>query len=1100
MRFGVLGPLEVRDSQGRLVRLGAAKQRVLLTVLLLHANRPVSIDELVEALWPEQPPRRAVGALRTYVSALRQALGLDRPTGAWIAATSGAYQLTLPAGDLDLLVFQRCAGDGQRALADGAIDLAAEKLQDALRLWRGRVLEDVPLPVTLDGELAALEEHRLVVLEGWIDAWLALGRHAELLPELRRLVTAEPLRERLWAQWMLAMYRSGRQADALEAYHKLRRRLIDELAIEPSASLQRLQQQILSGDPALQPSRHDPAGGSRQQRTPAASRSAAAVPAQLPADVFEFTGRDRELAWLRAMLEARTNGGSAVTLATIAGAAGVGKTALAIHWAHRVRRRFPDGQLYVNLRGWAPGPPLSPIQALAQLLFGLGVEADKIPAEMDRAAGLYRSLLADRRVLVVLDNARDAEQVRPLIPGAPGCVVAVTSRDRLLGLVASHGAVRLTLDVLTPDEAVHLLARIVGEDRAYAEPEAVREFAEVCGHLPLALRVAAANLTSYPEEPIAGWLVRLRRGDQLAELSVDGDSTSAVHAAFDCSYATLDADVKRMFRLLGLVPGPDFTAHAAAALAGVPVERAGWLLERLAGAHLLQPRGAGRFDLHDLLRRYARQRSQRDDGEPDRRAALERLLAWYLHTADAADRLLNPQMVRLPVPAVDTGLPAIGFENHAGALEWLDGERANLVAAVQQAAQEGPRPLAWLLADALRGYFWGTRHLVDWPAVVGAALSAAQAEGGPQAQAAAHRSVGQVRQCLGDSAQAIEWLTSALELARQADWAVGEAAALGTLGLVYGRLGQLHQSTDYYVQARDLHRQAGSKGGTAVALGNLGDVIRQMGHPQQAAGHLTQALALYREIGSESGQQETLGNLGEAYRDLGRLADARACLTEALALAQDLGSRYGEASDLHALAMVQRDAGQLTIALELGEAALALAHEIGDPRLEADALNTLGSVHLCLGRDQQATEHHRTALDLARQTGVRYPETEALLGLAATCQQLGQHAQAVQQAEQARALACEMSSRILEGRAYAVLAAAYLARESYAAAVEQARQALAIFRETGHRLGQARALVVLAHALHSAEDTDGARSCWQEALDLFVDIGAPVPTTASGSS
>jgi tetratricopeptide (TPR) repeat protein len=719
------------------------------------------------------------------------------------------------------------------------------------------------------------------------------------------------------------------------------------------------------------------------------------------------------------------------------------------------------------------------------------VAADKVPVEVDQAAGLYRSLLADRRVLVVLDNARDAEQVRPLIPGAPGCLVVVTSRDRLGGLVASQGACQLTLDVLTSGEAVSLLARVLGEDRVAAEPAAAAELAEVCGHLPLALRIVAANLTGQPNQPLAGYLARLGTGDRLAELAVAGDPQAAVRTAFDRSYAVLDPGAGRLFRLLGLVPGPEFTPEAAAALAGLPVGQARRGLERLAGAHLLEPRAPGRFGFHDLLRLYARQRIERDDAGPERQQALRRLLGWYVHAADAADRLLHPQMLRLPLPPADAGLPSAGFDDRPGALGWLDAERANLVAAVRHAAAHGPRPAAWLLADVLRNYFWASRHMVDWLAAANAALGAAEAEGDPQAQAAAQRGLGLARYFAGDYAHAAEHHTRALALARQAGWTEGEAAALSALAMVHTELGQLQQAADHYAQALALHRQLDSKAGQAVTLSNLAEVTRQIGRPEQALDQLTQALALHQEIGSQTAQIAALCQLGEVDHDLGRVDAAAGHLTEALTLAREAGNRYLEAGSLSALAAVHRDAGRLTPALELAEAALALAREIGDPRVEADALNTLGSVQLRLGRGELAVAHHRTALDLACQTRARYPKTEALLGLAAAFKQQGRHTWAIQHAEQALTLACEASFRILEGHALGTLAAVHLDLDHHDEAVGRGRQALAVFCESGHRLGHARALVVLGHGLHRTRDTTAARSCWQEALALLVEIGAP---------
>jgi tetratricopeptide (TPR) repeat protein len=812
---------------------------------------------------------------------------------------------------------------------------------------------------------------------------------------------------------------------------------------------------------------------------------------QLPMDVAGFTGRTDGLAVLDGLLAAAGDGqATAVVISAIAGTAGVGKTALAVHWAHRVRERFPDGQLFVNLHGYAPGPATSPLQALVQLLRGLGVEADQIPVEVEQAAGLYRSLLASRRMLVVLDNARDAEQVRPLLPGGPACLVVVTSRDRLAGLVASHGARRLTLDVLTPAEAGGLLAQILGARRVAAEPEAAGELAEVCGMLPLALRVAAANLADQPGQTIDGYVARLRRGDRLAELAVDGDPQAAVRAAFDCSYRAMDSGDQRLFRLLGLVPGPELSAPAAAALAGGTPAAAGLALERLAGSHLLEPRTDGRFGFHDLLRRYARQQA---DGEPDSRAALQQLLGWYLHTTVAADRLLYPDKLRLPVPAAADGLPVTRFDEPAEALAWLDAERANLVAAVQHAAEHGPAPLAWLLADALRGYLLLRRHTVDWLAVAHAAVAAAAGEGDLRAQAAALLSLGTAHWSLGRYPQAVEHLTSALDPAGRVGWVDGQAAIQSNLGIAHWELGSLQQAADHYRRALALYRQNGRTPGQAMTLVNLGNLQRELGRLAEAADHDTQALLLHRQIGSRDGEAHALNNLGEVDHDLGRLGQAHEHLTTALALHREVGNRYGEAYALQALAAVHRDAGRHRQAHETGRAALRLALQVGDRRAEAETLNTLGGIHQRLGRHRQAADHHQRALDLARESNARYPETEALLGLAAAHRHAGRHAEALQRAEQAVAVARRGGYLVLEGQAHAALAAAHLDAGDLDRAAAHGRQALEVQRQTGHRLGQARTLVTLGEVLARTGGADAAAACRQEARSLFSDIGCPEP-------
>jgi tetratricopeptide (TPR) repeat protein/transcriptional regulator with XRE-family HTH domain len=818
--------------------------------------------------------------------------------------------------------------------------------------------------------------------------------------------------------------------------------------------------------------------------------SVGAACCQLPMDVAGFTGRADSLTWLDRLLSGGAGTAAAVVISAIGGTAGVGKTALAIHWAHRVRTHFPDGQLYVNLRGYAPTPPMRPIEALAHFLHALGVAAEQVPVEMEEAAALYRTLLADRRVLVVLDNAGHADQVRPLLPGSKGCLVLVTSRDRLAGLVATHGAQRLGLDVLAPDEAVLLLARILGEERVATEPKATAEVAEVCGFLPLALRIAAANLLDQPQHSIADYVSRLRAGDRLAGLAVDGDPQAAVGVAFDASYASLDPQARRLFRLLGLVPGPTVTTPAAAALTGMQVPEAEQVLERLAGAHLTEPRGGGRYGLHDLLRLYARRRAEQEDGEPERLAALGRLLDWYLHSAATATQLLYPNMVRLPLPPASSHLPVPTFDDRAQALAWLDAERSNLVAAVQHAAEHRPRPLAWLLADALHGYLWQGMYVVDWSAVAEAALAAAQAEGGSRAQSAAQLSLADLNLCLGRYRQAVDHYSRALALNQQTGWLEGQAATLSKLGVAYARSGQLAEAADHHHRALALNQRIGRLGGQATNLGNLGVVYLEQGRLQAAFDHHAKALALFGELGYRGSQGTALGWLGEIDHAMGQFDRAVDHANAALAIQREVGDRGGEADTLRTLAGIDRDTGRLGQALELATTAVALARDTGERRLQADALNTLASVHLHRGSLPQARDSYGQALELARATQSRYPEVVALLGLAAAHQHIDHLDQARSCAQQALTLARGTGYRLLEGQALTTLASLQLAQDQPHRAIQLASQALAIQRDTGHRLGQAHTLLVLGHALHPA-GADAALPHWQQALALFTEIGTP---------
>jgi len=1085
MEFRVLGPLEVW-CDGQRVPVSAAKQRTLLAILLLRAGRVVAAEELIDRLWGERPPATARKTLHNYVRRLRTTLaagakGLAVPPR--LLTEPSGYLLRLGDAELDLHRFERLHEQAQKATSAGDGDRAAALLRQALGLWRGPPLADVAVETVLRTEAVRLEEWRLAALEARIQAELDLGRHAELVGELEALAARHPLRESFCGQLMLALYRCGRQVDALGAYRAARRLLIEEFGVEPGPELQRLERAILVADPSLAgPTRPAPSG-------PVAQVPERAAPAQLPADVAAFTGRRNQLEELDGLLEPGVDA-TAVVISAIAGTAGVGKTGLAVHWVHRVRDQFPDGQLYVNLRGYAPTPPASPMEALARLLRALGVAAEQVPVDLDEAAGLFRTLLAGKRMLVLLDNARDPDQVRPLLPGGPGCLVVVTSRDRLGGLVAKEGARRLTLDVLAPEEANHLLARLLGKARVHAEPAAAAELARACAHLPLALRIAAANLADRPQRSIAGYLAELEQGDRLGALAVAGDQQAAVRAAFDLSYTALAPEARRLFRLLGLIPGPDVTAAAAAALIGAPPPQAAQLLDRLAAAHLIDQDAAGRFAFHDLLRRYAAERAQQEDTREEREAAIGRLLDWYLHTVDAAARMLYPDKLRLPLPLAEAPRPATPFRDHSGALVWLDAERPNLLAAVLHAAEQGPRPLAWLLADALRGYFWLRMHTVDWLAVAHAGLAAAQADRDLRAQAAAHLSIADLCWRQSRYQHAVEHYSQALALNRATGWLEGQAAALGNLANVYCRSGKLEQATDRYLEALALNRQIGWLEGQVVNLANLGMVCWEQGRLEVAAGHDAEALALHRRVGSRSGEAIVLSNLGEIYHAMGRLEQALDHFNQGLVLHREIGDRVGEADALRGLAATYCDTGRLVPALKLAHAALALAREVRERRFEADALNALADIQLRLGQQQAAIDQYQQALRLARETQNHYPAVEALNGLAAALRGLGDVDQAAAHARQAVDLARLAGYRLLEGQALTILADVSLAHGDPGQAGDHARHALALHRETGHRLGEARTLLVLGLAQHHSSDAKAALSLLQQALRLFTGIGA----------
>jgi DNA-binding SARP family transcriptional activator len=1004
VEYRILGPLQVLADQP--VDLGGRTQRTLLAVLLANSGRLVSLRYLIDAVWEDDPPGTAKRQVQNYVSALRRSLAEAGAAESVIETVESGYRIRPGRGELDAEAFADGVAAGLNLAAEGRRDEAVAELRAALDRWRGAALFGLS-GRAIDAAAAALEEQRLAAVEHRIELELALGRAHDLVVELTELVAAHPQRERLVGQLMVALNTTGRQPEALDVYSRHRTALADELGLDPGPALREVHAEVLGSGGATAPA----AGPAPSEPT---------VPAQLPPDVSHFTGRFDQLKTLDGLLPDADGPSPAVVVSAIAGLAGVGKTALAVHWGHRVREHFPDGQLYVNLRGHAVGPPMSAHEALHHLLRSCGVAGEEIAGDIDLAAGRYRSLLAERRVLVLLDNAASADQVRPLLPAGPGSMVLVTSRHRLTGLVALDGARAVALDVLDPDEALVLLTRLLGPERVAAEPEAAADLARACSYLPLALRIAAANAANHPAASVAEQVRAVHGAEPLTALEVVGDEQASVRRAFDLSYDVLPAPARALFRSLGLVSAVDVTVEAAAAVAGIAPADAAATLDRLAGAHLVHQTQPGRFTCHDLLRHFAADRARREEPAENRADAPRRLGEWYLRCADAAATLLYPNRLRLPVPTAEAAAP-VPFDDRAGALAWLDAERPNLVAAIRHAAEHGPRPTAWLLADTIRPYFWLRVHTGDWAETAGLALAAARAADDPRAEAAALLSLGDTADRRNRRDEAIGHYTRARELAERTGWVDAVTAALGKLGSLLLEAGRLRESADHYREALAHNADGGSPHAQAVVLGSLGSIHFQLGDLDGASAYYERTLTLFREIESRQGEAAALDALGEVRHAQGRLAEAAEHLTTALALERDIGDRGTEVSSLRTLAAVHRDGGRTARAVDLANAVLALAEELDDRRLEAEAHNLLGTVRHHVGRHWDAIDRHRHALELSRRTGYRYTEVEALLGIAAAHGGLGEPEPARAAAESARAIAEEVGFARLARRAAAIL-------------------------------------------------------------------------------
>ncbi|GAA4852886.1 BTAD domain-containing putative transcriptional regulator [Saccharopolyspora rosea] len=909
--FRLLGPLEVlRDGVG--CPLGSGLSRALLACLLLEPNQVVSMDRLIDMLWEDDPPATARTIVHKSVSQLRKLFGAQRDD----IGDGHPEIVTRPPGYLLRVDSDRIDAHRARALINHAHGLdpaeRARVLAEALTLWRGPVLSDIADTRLYRMVAPNLDELRLLALEERVAADLELGRHQQLVLELSALVDQHPLRERLTGQLMLASYRAGHRAEAQARYHELRHRLSAELGIDPGPELRDLYERLLRDDDSLlEPGR----------RTSTPQSVGRPVPAELPPAPAGFVGRDAELGALDRVL-ANREPGAATQLAVLTGTAGVGKTALGLTWAHRVAHAFPDGQLYASLRGFdTERAPLAPGEALTSMLKALGVPADEIPVALDDRTALYRSLLAERRVLVLLDNARDSEQVRPLLPGSSASLVLVTSRRRLDGLVVRNGARVLPLETLPTETAIELLDRAGVPGKSASEPDAAAELAELCGGLPLALRIAAARLAANPARGVSDLVHELTdERNRLHALDID-DSDTSVRRAFDISYRSLHPVHADTFRLLGLVPGHTFTAPAVAALCGTDVPSAQRRLRALALAHLVVEPRPDRFGMHDLLRVYARDLLAVTAGHHDDRAALRRLLTHYLAVADHARRFLRPPQDTLDFRGA-AGAPVPEIADRAQALEWFDAEWPNLVAAIRAANAGGLHELAWPLVRLQFNYLMVRCPWEDW----------------------------------------IRVYTEGLDSARAVDDPAGKVLMSAGLGVAYARSGEPEQALAHYAESYRVAVLTGDPAWLAMTQVNMGSVLFRLGRYDEAQVHCEDALRVYRTLGDRYFEAGALNNLAQVEQVNGNLEAALAHLREAEAM-------YREADDLETLAMVLNNCGEVSIELERTEdgedyhrQALDVALRCGSAIRQAAAYLGLGDAAHSRGDRQVARTRWETAL------------------------------------------------------------------------------------------------------------------------------------------
>ena len=937
----VLGPVQVRVDE-RVVAVGPPQQQLLLAALAVDAGHPVTIDALLDRLW-DHPPDGARRALQVLVARLRRTVSEAVSTEGErvrIVRCGGGYALEIDPQQVDLQRFRLLVAEARGALCTA--ERRVWLLRQAVQLWHGEPLSGLAGTWALRTRQSLRQQH-LDAVAAWARVELQAGDPAAILGPLTDLSGEHPLSESLAELLMRALAATGRPAEALTVYASLRRRMAEDLGTDPTPELQAMHQQLLRGqlDSPPRPSAPD----------------APVVPQQLPAAVSYFAGRVDELATLTSLLQRRASTGGTVVISAIGGTAGVGKTALAVYWAHQVAAEFPDGQLYVNLRGFdQTGQVMDPAEAVRRFLDALGVPPERIPVHLDAQAALYRSQLAGKRVLVVLDNARDTTQVRPLLPGAPGCLVLVTSRNQLTSLVAADGAHPLTLDLLTPGEAGQLLAQRLGAGRVAAEPAAVAEIITRCARLPLAAALVTARAATRPRFGLHLLAEELRDTQQRWQVLSGDDPSTDVQAVFSWSYEALTPPAARLFRLLGLHPGPDLSAPAATSLAGAPIDTVKLLLGQLSRANLLAEPTPGRYSLHDLLRAYAAHLAHTTDSDQQRHCA-HRILDHYLHTAHAAYRLLSPAADPITLSAPQPGVTTEQLTGYQQALDWFTTEHRVLLAAVDHAATAGFDIHAWQLTRTLAPFLDRRGHWHDWAAAGRAAVAAAQRLADPPAQICTHGNLARAYTRLGQFEDAQIQLSHALDLANQTGDLTAQAHALHSLAHLWEQRGDYPRALDHVQQSLHLSQAAGHRRGQAHGFMKLGWVYAQLGQYQQGIAACRRAITLFQDIDDGAGQAGTWSSLGYAYHHLGNYARAITCYQHALTLFRGFGDHYNEAATLSHLGDTHHTTGNGQAAHTAWQQALAILRALQHP--DADQIrNKLAAIEVPTANRYDTESHH----------------------------------------------------------------------------------------------------------------------------------------------
>ncbi|MFK0152022.1 AfsR/SARP family transcriptional regulator [Streptomyces sp. NPDC090493] len=952
----LLGSVELSVGE-HVAEVGPPQRRTVMAALAVEIGRPVGVATLIDRVWDAGPPNAARRAVHAHIARIRQVCVQatdrgERPLR--LVRRSSGYVLDADPEQVDVHLFRQLVDRGQDPeLPD---DTRAALLRQALGLWRGEPLS------RLHGQWAARmretwRRQRVDAAVGWARIELRRGDPDAVIGPLTDLLAAYPLTESLAEMLMRALHDSGRSAEALDCFADVRRWLAEEVGADPGPALRSVHEAILRGhrspaagpEPALRTATARPAPpSSRATPAPALSppprpgpalwppekRQPGVTPAQLPLVVRGFTGRDEEMAWLLSSLGQAPGKSPAVVISAVSGMAGIGKTALAVHWARQVASEFPDGQLYVNLRGFDPrSSRVTPTQAVRGFLDAFGVRPERVPSGLEAQVGMYRSLLAGRRVLVVLDNAWDEQQVRPLLPGAAGCMALVTSRNRLTGLAVSEGAHMLYVDVLGPDAARKILAERVGADRLAAEPDAVQEIVAWCAGLPLALAVVAARAAAPPHRPLSTLARELREERHRLDALDAGEVASQVRAVLSWSYRALSAGAARLFRLLGLHPGPDAGLPAIAALVGIPPRQTRELLSELTRGHLLSEQVPGRYTFHDLVRVYAGELVAECDDEQVRREALYRMLDHYLYTARAADALVTPQPNPIELPAARPGANVGDPADYDRALAWFTAECTVLLEIVRL-APKGFEGHVWRLTAVVTTYL--DRHGY-WQALEDAgqrAMAAARLEDDRAGQACAHRTLGLALDRLQRPASAREHYTQALELFAALGNEAGQARTCQHLARLSGTQGDRQQALEHARRSLRHYRAAGDRAGQSAALNHMGWQLAHLGDYDRALSHCRQALALALASEDFNGLAHTWDSLGHIHHQVGQHQQAVDCYHKAAELFHTTGERNHEARCLTRLGDCYDSIDQSARAQDTWTRALAVAAELGLPEQE----------------------------------------------------------------------------------------------------------------------------------------------------------------------